>query len=272
MSLSTVDPGSSPLSKLIRQCAEQTERFRQRLQHDPGFCYELFRRALCERCEPAWDALFRQYESQVRRWVGTGFRLRGAMLEAEDVVNESFTRFWRAITAENFERFGTLKALLGYLQRCTITALIDMTRGHEFEQTEFDPGTESATHGAPTVNPIDPLDRDQFWNDIIARLNGRAEVQLVIATFVYGYQPAQLADHWPDLFPDAATVYRIKERVLKRLGRDERLGSYFGSDDLAAMDLSGGRSATEPRTKVADATDHDRDNKHADGTVEPRGS
>ena len=57
------------LTTLIAQCSAQTQAFFRRRAVDPRFCYELFRRALEEQTQAAWDALYREYAPLVAGWV-----------------------------------------------------------------------------------------------------------------------------------------------------------------------------------------------------------
>lgn len=57
------------LGTLERRCAIESERFYRGQPHDTRYAYELFRRALVERSEVAWEAIFNHYHSLVESWV-----------------------------------------------------------------------------------------------------------------------------------------------------------------------------------------------------------
>src|SRR5579859_6998204 len=107
-----------PLEALARQCCTESERFYRGQPHNTRFAYELFRRALVERNEAAWEHVYAHYSPLVDSWV----RRSGAFLNSgessEFFVSLAFTRFWRAIPPRRFAAFPTLAALLQYLQRC----------------------------------------------------------------------------------------------------------------------------------------------------------
>jgi len=56
--------------ELARRCAVEMERYRRREPHADHFGFELFRRAVVERSDAAWAALYAQYAETVRWWLG----------------------------------------------------------------------------------------------------------------------------------------------------------------------------------------------------------
>ncbi len=232
MSAAEQDRSQEPIATVIQACSEQTQRFRERRTHDPSFCFELFRRAICDGCDRAWSAVYRQYEGQVRSWVGRGYKARGALLEHGDVVSTAYARFSQAITAENFDQFNSLKALLYYLQRCTFTSLIDMTRREDPESTELiERALADLADGDMESEVLDSIGGSEIWQYILTRLNDPAEVRVMIASYVYDLPPREISERWPAMFPDVQAVYRIKERIISRLSRDPRMRGLFDVDD-----------------------------------------
>src|SRR6266508_3882643 len=100
-----------PLSEVARRCGEAASRY-ERGRANPGdeYCFEMFRRAICDRDERAWDAVFAQYHglvlANVRRqpWPV----VRGD--DDEAWVNGAFARFWHAVRPERFAMFADLPA------------------------------------------------------------------------------------------------------------------------------------------------------------------
>ncbi len=94
---STLDPRQLTLDALVRRCAAENDCFRRNQPSDPRYAYELFRRALVERNDDAWAALYELYCPLVEHWVrkNTAFEASGEPSEA--LVGEAFARFWQAI-------------------------------------------------------------------------------------------------------------------------------------------------------------------------------
>jgi hypothetical protein len=79
----------------------------------PSYAYELFRRALAERDEAAWEYLYSHYHSLVKHWVRHSAAFVGSGETGDALVGEAFARFWRTISPEQFERFSTSLASTG---------------------------------------------------------------------------------------------------------------------------------------------------------------
>jgi hypothetical protein len=82
-----------------------------------------------------------------------------------------------------------------------------------------------------------------FKQLIRSKLKTKEEQVVFEAAYYYDLPPRDIQSQWPDLFPDAPSVYRIKENLLKRLRRDEDLRAYLiGAQEARAED--GGKSPT----------------------------
>src|SRR5581483_3770656 len=67
--LLALDPREMSLTALVQHCATQSEHFYRGRAHDTRFAYELFRRALVERDELAWEHVYTHYCPLVEGWV-----------------------------------------------------------------------------------------------------------------------------------------------------------------------------------------------------------
>ena len=115
------------LSGLEYHCAIESERFYRGQPHDTRFAYELFRRALVNRCERAWEILFNQYRVLVESWVRRSGAFASSGETSEFFVISAFTRFWQAVNPERFGSFTSLAALLHYLQLCASCVAVSYT-------------------------------------------------------------------------------------------------------------------------------------------------
>ena len=99
------------LAGIAHRCAQETERFFQRQRHDPGYCFELFRRAIEHRNQRAWELIYTQYDAQVSRWVKRHSAFPTSDEEVPNFVNRAFEKMWVALTAEKsgIARRGCLK-------------------------------------------------------------------------------------------------------------------------------------------------------------------
>ena len=85
------------LAGLAHRCRQESERYFQHQPFDPRYCYELFRRALVERVERAWELLYAHYHSQVRQWVQLHPNFAASGGAADELVNCAFAKMWSAI-------------------------------------------------------------------------------------------------------------------------------------------------------------------------------
>ena len=60
-----MDIQQMPLAELAAHCREETGKFLRRETTSDAYCFEIFRRAICDRDEPAWRAVFAQYRGIV---------------------------------------------------------------------------------------------------------------------------------------------------------------------------------------------------------------
>src|SRR4051812_48940952 len=102
-----LDPARMDLAALLRRSLAESERFYRGYQHDTRFAYELFRRALVERSEIAWEHIYTHYSPLVESWIRRSGAFSSSGESSEFFVGAAFTKFWRAISAR-FEQFPTL--------------------------------------------------------------------------------------------------------------------------------------------------------------------
>ncbi len=215
------------LAGLTHRCAQETELFFKRHVYDPAYCYELFRRALLERNQRAYECLYTQYQPLVAGWVERHPSFPGADEEVQYFVNRAFEKMWHALGAEKFSRFGDLKALLSYLKLCTHSAVIDFARARRLalldEESSDAALTIQAGHDDVEEEVIDEGAQQEFWRQINLRLADEKEQAVVFGSFVLAMKPAELQRRYAHLFGDVRDVYRTKQNVLERLRRDPEL-------------------------------------------------
>lgn len=215
------------LSTIVRRCSQETERFFQRVSYDPRYCFELFRRAIEDRSQRAWDYAYRQYRSIVAGWVKRHESFQGSGEEVQYFINRAFEKMWSAMSPEKFGQFPTLKAVLRYLQMCVHSVIIDEVRSSEPPTNDIDDDRLGHYDGAGTAaaedDALDTLYREKIWQEVEARLNDEKERVVVYGSYVLALKPSRLYEQFPDTFDDVNDVYRVKENVLARFRRDAGL-------------------------------------------------
>jgi DNA-directed RNA polymerase specialized sigma24 family protein len=224
-------PMQMDLSTLMRRCAAESERFYRGQQHDTRYSYELFRRALVDRNEAAWEQLFQHYSGLVEGWVRRNGAFTSSGESSEYFVVGAFIKFWRAISPERFASFPSLASLLHYLQLCATSVVIDSVRSQSWAEMVPE-DTIHQTHTAqssPDEEAVGRVYREEFWKLIDAQLNGEMERVVVYCSFVLGLTPRAIFSKRGDLFNSVNDVYNVKRNVLGRLGRNTQLRQMFAS-------------------------------------------
>lgn len=223
------------IAGLAHRCAQETERFFRRQSYDPRYCFELFRRAIIGREQPAWEAIHAQYQSLVSGWVKQHRAFEVGGEEAQYFVNRAFEKLWIALTPDRFSHFPDLPSLLRYLKMCVYSAIVDHNR--TAEQSAWDaeidsPAVESMAQGSVAEDPtLDQTYRRQFWDWIDERLHDEKERLIIRASFVFGLKPSDICEQFSIMFSDVDEVYRIKQNVLARLRRDPDFQKFLDQND-----------------------------------------
>ncbi len=217
------------LASLMSRCATESERFYRGQAHDTSYSYELFRRALVERNEAAWEQLFYHYSSLVEGWVRRSGAFTSSGETSEYFVVGAFMKFWRAISPERFASFPTLASLLHYLQLCTTSVVIDSVRAQSWAEVLPEDTltyTNVADPSAPDEEAMQRVQREEFWQLIDGQLNTESERVVVYGSFVLGLTPRAIYARRTDLFRTVNDVYNVKRNVLGRLGRNAELRQF----------------------------------------------
>ncbi|NNJ09664.1 sigma-70 family RNA polymerase sigma factor [Chloroflexales bacterium ZM16-3] len=219
-SLKTMD-----LASLVRRCSTESERFYRGQQHDTSFSYELFRRALAERDEAAWEQLYLHYSGLVEGWIRRSGAFTSSGESSEYFVVGAFTKFWRALSPERFSSFPSLASLLQYLQLCSTSVVIDSVRAQSWaEMLPEETITPSHTpHYSPDEEAMSRVDSEEFWRFIGGQLNNEVERVVVYYSFVLSLTPRAIYAKRSDLFSSVNDVYNVKRNVLGRLSRNQQL-------------------------------------------------
>jgi hypothetical protein len=76
-----------------------------------GNRFELFRRAILNRDQAAWQAIHAQYQTLITSWVWRHSKFQSTNEEAASFVNAAFIRFWRTVSKKGMGQFlATLKS------------------------------------------------------------------------------------------------------------------------------------------------------------------
>ncbi len=183
---------------------------------------ELFRRAIVEGDQAAWEGLCAQYHGLVRAWLR---RHPAATLvdEAEDyLINRTFERFWRSVGADRFAGFEGLQPLLAYLKLCAQSVVIDEARARragQIDSLDALPVTCGPVGDDPAALTPSRIDGQAVWAAILRLLADDSERLVVYLSFARDLKPSQVYERHPQRFRSVSDVYRVKRNAVERLRR-----------------------------------------------------
>jgi hypothetical protein len=221
------------LHKLALECANQQALYKKsgKGAADPGFCYELFRRAIVHQDQAAWSLVYEQYKAQVVRWIRQNPAFQSTQQEPDYFVNEAFAKFWHAVSPQKFtQQLETLGAVLLYLKKCVASTLYSHLRA--LKRTSMCCAWEQAQTSNPAVKrPVErqlvqKSDEEQFWGLIEALLKNERE-KMALENFTLDKKARQIQADYAHLFADVQSVYRTKENLLKRFRRNPNLQTWY---------------------------------------------
>lgn len=221
------------LADLADWCAQETELYFRHQSHDPRYCFELFRRAIRERDQAAWDMVCLQYQPLVAGWVRQHSRFEASGEEVQYFVNGAFGKIAVSLTPDKFGSFSDIGSLLRYLKMCVHSVIVDYNR--LTEQASFDVLDDAAQEESPDPSPeeqaMDRSYRQALWDLINTRLQDEKERSVIYGSFVLALKPQELYDLFRNLFSEVDEVYRVKQNVISRLRRDPEFRKLLGEND-----------------------------------------
>lgn len=229
-----------PFRSLCDRCHRESERFFAQKEHDPRFCYELFRRAFVHGNDLAWSCLYERYQKLVLSWVTRHALYSGLGEEADYFMNRAFEKMWQGIPAENFSKFPDLKSLLRYLQMCTNAVMVDFARWKE-QAHLWDRANRSA-NGDEEIDPFATIKdadlrperevaqremQELLWEKLKALCNNGKELLAIYGYFVLDLKPREIYDLYPEHFTDVRDVSRTKDNYLARVRRNDEFKEFL---------------------------------------------
>lgn len=204
--------------------AYATQKGSQLLPEHGIYGYELFRRAIEDRDDLAWDSIYEYYGPLLRSWIK--LKMTASVLlqwEGEDVLlNGVLAKFAQSMTAEKMRFCPSLASCLSYLKLCVMSVTADTIRTHQARQYEASLTYIEAepASGDLADDVVNGLLAQQFWRLIQEELHDEKERLVIVLTYGYDMPPRDICRYYPRVFPSTETVHRIKRNVLARLQRN----------------------------------------------------
>ena len=211
------------LPSIVHRCSVETQRFFNRLSHDNRFCYELFRRAIEFQDQLAWRHVYTIFSPLVTGWVLRHPSFKDLDEEASYFVNRALERLWSAVPAEKFKQYGTLEALLRYLQMCVHSVIVDYVRKIKLATLPiYEAVQETVAESGESLEDriFSNIERSEFWLEISQYLKNDHEKIVIYNGFVLGLKSREILEKHPQSFDNVQEIYRVRKNVLARLKRN----------------------------------------------------
>ena len=228
-----INPQYMALADLANWCSHQTQLYFQHQNHDPRYCFELFRRAIQERDQPAWELICVQYRALVAGWVRQHSKFEASGEEVEYFVNGALGRIAVSLTPEKFGGFSDIGALLRYLKLCVHSVIMDYIRLIEHERLAplEDASEEASPDPSPEQEVMDGSDQQALWAFVNSRLQDERERAVMYGSFILALKPRELFERLRNFFSDIDEIYLVKQNIIARLRRDPEFRKFLGEGD-----------------------------------------
>jgi hypothetical protein len=205
------------LTLLADRCTDEMKLHRRKETYDDRFCLEIFRRAIMQRMDQAWEVLQQRFGETVRIWLHSHASNDVALMRdsEENYVAQTFSRFWYAVRDQHLE-FSSLNAALSYLHATLNGILTDTLRSH-LRSREV-PIPESGFSEEPQSE--DSGDASSAWQSIQSLLIDQREQRVAFLLYYCGLKPREIVTRCPQEFDDIKEVYRLNHNVVERLRRN----------------------------------------------------
>lgn len=219
--------GHKSLSFIIQSCHKESQ---QGQNNEQGYCLELFRRALEEHENEAWNAILEQYRNLVVSWLRRTSNYALSDNTYDDLFQDTLMRFWRTTQKHTIplsSHFQHIGALLKYLSQCATTTCLDhLRRQGRIENLQQKLESFEREHGAVYFH-IDTreaeMDRgaqiDAVREWVEQEVTDHQEAIVLKMSYELGLKPREIAEHYPQDFATVNEVHQVKKRILKRLRR-----------------------------------------------------
>jgi len=240
-----------PLDALAKECVEETRLFYESRYDDSIHCFELFRRAICDKNEDAYKKIREHYIPLITKyWVNPRFEHR--VEEKEDISSDALEKLRKAFDPEKdpgkFSKFqNNIKPLMAYLKMCTNSVIVDRIRLEKRHNPEIPledwENKIKDSDSTPEEKLVSEEKKRLFWARIYAHLPDDKDKIVVDGLFKLGLKPREIYEKYKPSddpnnpnknkisFRNVDEIYLVKQNIIARLRRDKEIGRLLGIND-----------------------------------------
>lgn len=206
------------VDELARRCQQETDTYRRTGRSDPFPCLTLFRLALEENREDAWNKIIELYTVELRKRFYKHAPWNSLIQEdQDDIVLETFERFAEQNRKKPLQ-ISSLEGVLKYLYLCLSTVILLHKRAREKEHVVVD-----RLHHVTDMLEPDPADwvaRDmaaqEIWQQVKSCCDNSCEEQVMYHWLGQHDTASEIVQDLSACHLTIAKVYQIVEKVLRR--------------------------------------------------------
>lgn len=210
-------PGLMGISELTDHCMSEINNYRCGEPSNDQYALDLFRRALVQRDQLAWEVIQQRFNGMMLHWMRIHPMREAACCfdSEENYVAQAFTRFWLATSVNQKIEFRTLAAALRYLRASLNGAILDTLRAY------------SRAHEIPLPEPGEPGelvaegqdDVGELWAVIQGLLPDKRQPRVAYLLFHCHLKPREILRYCPREFCDIREIYRLRRNIVECLLR-----------------------------------------------------
>src|SRR6266516_1194292 len=115
------------LAALSDRCVSEIGKYSRKEPHDDQYCLEIFRRAMLDGDERAWEILHERFSGILLNWVRIHPNREAAYRcdDEKSYVDRAFRRLWMRSRRNQALEFNTLAGALCFLRMCLNSDIVD---------------------------------------------------------------------------------------------------------------------------------------------------
>jgi hypothetical protein len=205
------------LNELARRCQQESDAYRRTGSSDPSYCLQLFRLALVEKREGAWEKIVECYSSDLRnRFFAHPWAPLLREYE-EDILIITFERLLERNEKEPLQ-VTSLGAMLNYLHRCLYTAVLLCKRDRDKQRLVAGTIDDFADIPGPdpTEESLDTLEAKEVWKRVAGCADNPLEERVMHLWLVQDYSAPEIVRYLPGDNLAREKIHQVVEKVFRR--------------------------------------------------------
>jgi hypothetical protein len=205
------------LNELARRCQQENDTYRRTGSSDPSYCLKLFRMALEEDREDAWEKIIECYIPNLRNKFYAHPSASLLREYQDDIIMMTFERILEQHKKKPLQ-VTSLGAMLNYLYACFYTAILLSKRDKDKERLVA--GTLDDFVGIPGPDPteasLDTSGAREIWKRVKSCTNDVSDERVMYLWLVQDSTAPEIVRYLPGDNLTREKVHQIVERVFRR--------------------------------------------------------